>query len=253
MGRDPIQEAGGVNLTRFSRNRAQCLFDALGLEEQGAPDFRSICEMAAKLRVEIDKLPSSNIKRLFFETQHCILAKLCHGNCCLKLSDADWLTKTVKDFMDPAFEALAEKGNPRWRDTFLDVERWHLQAATSVGVLEDTGGAGETGGVAMAYFFNDWLTKMFAARHMALTHVDQDLRQALKKNGIGTDSEWRCIGRQVSECEKVSFNKIERSISWVGGMILSPSFDISKFRDGMRNDQKPPQLVPYGYGQGGAW
>jgi hypothetical protein len=244
LSRDPIGERGGKNLYGFVRNRPIYRFDPLGLEEQGPQNFSAICQMAKRLQGEIDKLPQSSLKRPFLETQHCILDRLCNSHCCLNSSSANWLINTVRDFMNPLFDALAGNGNQRWEDTFANIDKWQNAVDGFSGVLDDSGGAGETGGAAIGDALIDWMISLQAAREMALTHIDGDLRKSLERNGVGLSSDWKCVGEQVSACEKKFFNWFERSGSWFFGT-LSDTFDVSKFRDRMRREVQnpiPPQL-----------
>jgi hypothetical protein len=146
--------------------------------------------------------------------------------------------------MNPLFDALAGNGNQRWEDTFANIDKWQNAVDGFSGVLDDSGGAGETGGAAIGDALIDWMISLQAAREMALTHIDGDLRKSLERNGVGLSSDWKCVGEQVSACEKKFFNWFERSGSWFFGT-LSDTFDVSKFRDRMRREVQnpiPPQL-----------
>ena len=113
-------------------------------------------------------------------------------------------------------------------------------AIAEIPTFEDTGGAGEFAGSIAGKELGRRAQGLAAAREMALTHIDQDLRQALEKNSPGQDKDWRCIGAQVSACEKKSFNWFERFGSWLIGHPF-PSFDVGKYRDYMREWVKQPQ------------
>ena len=47
-----------------------------------------------------------------------------------------------------------------------------------------------------------YLTQLLAAQQMAMTHIEFDLQDALKKHGTGNDANWSCVGGVVSECQK---------------------------------------------------
>jgi hypothetical protein len=106
----------------------------------------------------------------------------------------------------------------------------------------DTGGAGETGEAALGDALSDRALALQSAREMALTHIDQDLRKSLTKNGAGLNPDWKCIGKQISGCEGENFNAFERGGGWMFG-IISDSFNVSKFRDRMRSEVQNP--VPF--------
>lgn len=235
LSRDPMCEFGGANLLAFIRNRAISSFDPLGLQEHGPQDFRPICDMANRLKAEINRLPQESLKRLFLQTQACILDRLCNSHCCLTEATADWLRRTVRDFMNPLFSALDGNGDDRWRSTLSVLDNWQ-ESTDLTGALDDTGGAGETGGAAIAGEIIDWTYALFAAREMAITHIDQDLRSAIRGNGVGLNYDWECIGNQVSQCERQFFSKFERFGSKILGL-ARPSFDVSRFRDAMRADE----------------
>ena len=234
LSRDPIGERGGLNRYGFVRNCPISRFDPFGLEEQGPQNFKAICDMAKRLRGEIDKLPQTSLKRPFLETQECILNRLCNSHCCLNSSSANWLNNTVRDFMNPLFDALGGRGNQRWKDTFDQLDKWQKEIENTTRPV-----GGDTAPLIIGEAINEEMTTLLAARKMALTHINQDLRKSPVNNGAGLDTDWKCVGNQVSECEKKFFYWFER---WPGKGIglFDDTFDVSKFRDRMRREVQNP-------------
>jgi RHS repeat-associated protein len=265
LTRDPIEENGGLNVYGFVGNTPQNYIDRDGRDNwsnlaagqngvpavvfgqavplhafSGAPTRAPISAMAKVLTQRIDSLEAGDFRRLFLDTQQCILDKLSKWQCCMDPRSLDWLNRTVKDFMDPMFEALDGRPNTRWADTFRKVASYQNPTPPSPNVL-----AASSGQYVPAP--NPWSDQMFAAREMAMTHIDQDLRQAIERQGVGSDGDWSCIGKVVSECERKFFNGFERLLSRTSGLVNS-NFDIAKFRDSMRDDVKSqiPMLIdPY--------
>ena len=182
--------------------------------------------MAERLGGYIQSLPSGDLKLRFLQTQQAIL----HGIAGTKWDpqSQQWVNNVVTDFMNPFFAALDGNGNARWNATFADVAALTASSNALLNSPDAEFGAGP------ALVLNDLL----ASRAMALTHITQDLRNSLIINGTGTDGNWSRIGSIVSGAQWQFFNPVEIGASWVGGRLVSPTFDVSLLRDQMRNQLK---------------
>jgi RHS repeat-associated protein len=293
INRDPIEEAGGLNLYSFVGNSPSNRWDVLGLSGpapsvctdqvcEGAPDETDddvvvlapeevigsrgpqindqvfdahelssrldesirerigqievsidrfdfnpasgetagggmIGEMATRLLSHINDFPRNDLRRLFLITQHSILIKLANAE--WSVGSQKWLTNLVRDFMNPLFAALEGRPNNRWADTLALVSRWQSTVNSA--------------GSEYAYVYP--VAALFAAREMALTHIDQDLRRSLIRNGPGDNADWSRVGDYVAQAERETFYLHERLASWGVGLMDS-SFDVSRFRDEMRDE-----------------
>ena len=185
----------------------------------GESQSGEIGEMASRLGSLINDLPVRDLRRLFLITQYSILLKLDNAN--WTASSEEWLNNVVRDFMNPLFAALEGNPNQRWRDTLEIISRWQETVNVSEGSPE--------------YPFVYPPAVLFSAREMALTHIDQDLRRSLIKNGPGTDVDWNRVGGFVAQAEREHFFWHERQISKLLGTVDS-SFNVAKFRDEMRDE-----------------
>jgi RHS repeat-associated protein len=248
--RDPMGESLKLPIYSFVGNSPLSYFDLEGLQslpadsnvgESGMGRFFgddddpnagstvTLCDRADALRVKIERLAKNDLRLGFLKTQHCILEKLCQKACCP--SAAEWLENVIKDFMDPLFDALEGNPNEGWRKTFEQVGVYEAGNAGIEKTLSSVLVSSE------ARFELDQAKRMnevMSARDMAITHISQDLRNALIRNGVGDDGDWKCIGDVVSECEKNEFTPLERGVSRFAGLI-DASFDVGKFRDDMRD------------------
>lgn len=70
---------------------------------------------------------------------------------------------------------------------------------------------------------------------MALNHINSDLTHALRRNGIGDDKVWRCVGDVVEQCER-DLLEGDVDLQVVGGITkgIDENYDVQKLRDAMR-------------------
>ena len=248
LSRDPIGENGGINLYGFVGNDPLNQIDFLGLDQ-----FKVVCEKAADLDRRIKSLRSNTsdqFKRVFMGLQSCILNKLCKGACCNSEQSAAWLNGTIDTFMTKFTDALDGKIYPQNRDWKPLLERIDkLRPLTprpedmkyfSMGV--------PAGGSAFSLYagsaFTDYATGVEIARQMALTHINQDLALALRRNTPGLDADWKCVGGVVADCQKDFFNRLELLL---GSWLPKDKFDIPFIRDQMRerikDELNQPRIV----------
>jgi RHS repeat-associated protein len=293
VGRDPIEEQGGLNLYGFVANNAVNRWDLLGLVDyerernqginfhpgedwelewwleqnrQGwsfleadrmyeiyqrreldrriaeesdnsapagpeAPDATNnadpISAMADRLGGYIDGMPKDDLRLRFLHTQQDILRGLAGAD--WSPDSRKWLNAVVRDFMNPLFDALDGNGNERWKDTFSSIAKMQGTSSSIYGPNPAEAGAG----IGLATWANDLL----ASREMALTHITQDLRLSIIRNGVGSDADWASVGRIVSVSERANFMWLERSGSSVLG-VFNSTFNVAKLRDEMREKVK---------------
>lgn len=210
LSRDPAKERGGLNLYGFVKNNGVNRVDWLGLNP-------TIKDIATVLQAYIENLRDNDLRKLFLVTQKCILDGLSEGQCCVGIGeDPEWINDVVREFMEPLLSALSGAPNDPWKEVFNNLKE-------AENILENHGAV------------HRWIFELGAARDMAITHIGYDLREAITLHGVGTDKRWKCIGIVVEKCERIFFNKLERILGGIAGMIDS-SFDVSRMRDDMRED-----------------
>ena len=173
------------------------------------------------------------------ETQSCIL-KAIHK--CVDCDvDEEWLRNVVRDFMTPFTRSLEERAanlpitDPGWRNFFRQLDAREIPATTLCaenGMLYDA---------LLRSFWWDAPIRMFFVRQleiaqkMALNHIDSDLEYALRRNGIGDDKVWRCVGDVVEQCER-DLLEGDVDLQVVGGIMkgIDEDYDVQKLRDAMR-------------------
>ena len=247
LTRDPIGINGGPNEYALFGNDMLDRLDLLGLIDPDSqlPEnmFSTVCAKADDLSRRIANLKSGTgdeFKRLFMGTQLCILNKLCKGACCKNDKSAAWLNNTVDTFMSQFTDALDGNfydNNQRWKKLLSNIDKMKpLGKSIWDFAYPGAGGRREESSVPMySAFLFEYADGAEIARQMAFTHIDQDLRQALTKNGVGNDRDWKCIGSVVSDCQKQFFDKLERLI---GKMLPKDKYDIPWIRDQMREELK---------------
>lgn len=220
-------------------NRTLSQYDFLGLT---APDFTPICDIAKELQSKIDRLPKNSLKRLFLDTQKCILDKLCDSKCCIVAGRDDWLNSVVRDFMTPMIAALSGDTSSEWGQTFTAIDAMQSLMEQSAKDLAEASknGKGVNFPTAQAMIdFMKWRYELEVARLMALVHIQTDLRQSLKNNGVGDDGDWACLGKQIKACGEANLGTLTTALGDFLS-IFDPAFSIDAQRDKMRNDLKPP-------------
>lgn len=180
--------------------------------------------MAGRLLRRTNDLEKDDLKRVFLQTQHDILLGLARRE--WSPEGAKWLNDVVTRFMDPLFDALDGRPNKGWRSTLeeLDKVRYYRRY---VGLFPD-----------FASQYHVRALEIYAARKMALTHILQDLDSALRSAGKGTDADWRTLGAIVKHSQGRFFSAEENIASLLGGMFVSPTLDVGKLRDVMRDSIK---------------
>ena len=235
LNRDPIGERGGVNLYGMCYNAPVNGFDDYGLAVistsggmsamSGSLDSNSIGWDSERLRSRIDKLSPGDNARIFLNTQKAILDKLADGRCCLTKQQLAWLERVIRDFMNPLIDSLDGRPTSEWNkalnsDEFPGVDRSDRSGEDALTPL----GAGAAR-----------LREVVDARTMAVIHIGTDLMKSLRKNGIGDDLVWACVGQAVREAEEENFSPYELNISRRAGRALNPTFDVGRFRDDRRD------------------
>jgi len=229
LNRDPIGERGGLNRYGFVDNQPTTTVDSLGLDQ-----YKVICSAANELDNRIDTLRTANADdaRLgFLQTQECILRKLCFGQCCADSRRAEWLNRVIGTFMGQLFDALDGNiypANAQWPATF-DLVRGTEAVSFAVDRVTDERGGNVLDGIV------DYGTDTAASRQMALTHINQDLQEALLTHGYGFNDDWKCIGTVVNDCMKNQYNWLERRLARSLDNPWLPT-DIPRIRDDMRRD-----------------
>lgn len=279
LGRDPIEEKGGRHLYAFCLNNPIMIWDYLGMNpaeefmrevdgsaggvlsedakiaariaaaKQSAQDRvmvgpedidpNSIEGLAKRLQGYIEGLDPNDARLGFLTTQRDILAAIAYtrDQQGWNSDDRKWIHGIVKDFMDPLFDALEGKGNQRWQTTFDEVASLTRQNAllrSSLGspLLDDH----QAATIRESIRLNDGL----AGAKMANTHINQDLRQALINNGVGTDANWAIIGGIVRDASVGTYGEVPVLVSQIVGQI--PGFGWTypgQIRDNMRDALKP--------------
>lgn len=239
LSRDPLGEAPANSLYAFAQNNPQAVIDPYGLY-----DFQIVCDKAADLDRRIHKLKSNTgdqFKAVFMSLQLCILNKLCKGACCNSEADANWLNALINTFMTQFTDALDGRyyaGNQQWKAVLGRADTLKPITPTPEDMKYLSMGV-PAGGTALSLYMGtalaDRATGVNLAREMALTHINQDLAQALRQNGTGPDTEWKCIGGVVGECQKNFFSRLEQL---VGKLLPKDRFDVPFIRDQMRERVK---------------
>jgi RHS repeat-associated protein len=247
LSRDPIAESGGINLYAVCYNSALNSVDDNGLSivSTGSglmPTLSNnprnpIADESENLRYRINKFSPSDNARLFLITQKAILDKLADGRCCLTRAQMDWLEKLISDFMKPLIDSLdgnVPSGSGWDNNLNKEVDRSNRTNNRDADVIDDP----FRGGLRR-------LREITDARQMALVHIGEDLRNSLRKNGVGEDSVWACVGQAVAEAEAENFSSMERRMSKMAGKGLGSTYDMSRFRDDMRDEVKAEGVPRY--------
>jgi len=245
LSRDPIGEKGGINLYGFVYNSPINFVDPFGLDH-----FTLVCDKAADLERRIQGLRSNTgdqFKRVFMGLQSCILNKLCKGACCNGDQSAAWLNGTIDTFMTQFTDALDGKFYPQnrdWKPLLDQIDKLRPLRPRPENMIYFSMGV-PAGGSAISLYggsaFSDYATGVEVARQMALTHINQDLALALRRNTPGLDTDWKCIGGVVADCQKDFFNKLELLL---GSLLPKDKFDIPFIRDQMRERVKDELSQP---------
>jgi len=235
---------GGGILTAFGL-RIDGLMDSLFSRVPGPqpvssgkqPDLKvvdpaSIEGMASRLQGYIDGLDSNDLRRGFLTTQRNILSAIAHTREQQKWDEQDrqWIQGVITDFMNPLFDALDGNGNDRWKSTMARVAALTETNAQLRSTILSAMDPDLAMGTASTMLVND----LTAGAVMAGTHIDQDLRQSLISNGVGSDLNWKTIGTIVNDASKVTYGPALTNLSHLGGMIFS-GVDPAVLREEMRN------------------
>lgn len=73
---------------------------------------------------------------------------------------------------------------------------------------------------------------------MAQVHIGEDLRRSLRKNGVGDDSLWNCMGDVIEEAAKEHFFKQDLKHMRLAGEALGNTYDVDKYKDVMQDETK---------------
>ena len=197
-----------------------------------------ICTDAEELRRRINAVDSSsgrNHAKLFLRLQLCILNRLCAGECCASREDAEWLNNVVHSFMQPLFGALDGEiypENEAWESVLDEIDALSGPGRNIMPrVLGPDGGRGAYAGMQAS---TDLISGQ-TALDMAQVHIGQDLEKALKELGVGSDTNWACVGNAVTACER---QFLTRPGSVMSRAFLPDVLRVDRVRDQMRDDLK---------------
>ena len=233
LSRDPIEELGGKNLYTFVDNDPIAGIDLYGLitVKQSLAKICKLHDETGRLAEQLKQQNPSDVRLLFVDTQVCILKKLCNGVCCVDTDEAgDWLSRTVNLFISSLNNALkgqiapntgqgfqefinTTKGGSWWSLAFEAIENAPRKLKQGSGLQPTYAEA--------------------AAAIMARFHINYDLFFALQLQGVGGESDWKCIGKVVSECAKQTSPR--PAILLDLAPYLTPNIDPTVLRDAMRN------------------
>ena len=254
--RDPLGYVDGMNLYEYVGGGAVSSLDPWGLSTATGDQWwkdrdRLICtcyELNAAALAAWRALAAQDKSdvSVFVKTQSCILNAL--DRCVDCEADEEWLRNVVRDFMTPFTRSLEERGsgariaNLGWRRFFSRLDAGEI-SSTTLGIND--GRALDvvyrcivlihTGVDFKTFLREETVMSLEIARQMALNHIRSDLDSALRKNGIGNDKVWRCIGDAVKRCERDLLQGAP-DLEWLGAAAarMSEEYDVQKLRDSMR-------------------
>jgi RHS repeat-associated protein len=249
LERDPAGYVDGLSLYEYVRGGPITAVDPSGLSTATGDKWWKDRDRLVRTCHELDTAAlaawgalepwDKDDVSVFVETQSCIL-KAIH-KCVDCDSDEEWLRNVVRDFMTPFTRSLEERGSgmpitdPGWREFFRRLDAREIPATTlgaENGMLYDTLLRSFCGDAPIRMYF---VRQLEIAQQMALNHIDSDLEHALRRNGIGDDKVWRCVGDAVGQCER-DLLKGDVDLQVLGGIVkgIDENYDVQKLRDAMR-------------------
>ncbi|MCB9845315.1 MAG: hypothetical protein H6811_04945 [Phycisphaeraceae bacterium] len=189
---------------------------------------------------------------LFLDAQACILegAIACANPCGTSAggtvaANERWLNAVIADFMRPLINSLGEYGtcgdvrdisDGGWQLFFADYLAGRYDSRVAEGGIRQIVKfhSGRVHGLDV-YSAADFLVlkRHRVAHAMALNHINNDLRNALLKNGPGDDDVWDCIGNLVFSCQLKLLSPSEQT-QMRDAISKVPELNVSWIRDEMR-------------------
>ncbi|HEX8341454.1 MAG TPA: RHS repeat-associated core domain-containing protein [Tepidisphaeraceae bacterium] len=234
--RDPIGYADGMHAYLYERGNPLSWLDPLGLQsvadlfdDPNDGPLGRIGRQGASLLWAHGNLDQDDkaMTELFVLTQTEILRRLANGACpCVDENEKKWLFDTVRDFTRPLSESLYERARKKpindsgWNQFFKDLDAGAFKKVPIPwrGVNKVSPFVPERDAV---------------ARAMALNHINNDLKAALQKNGIGGQALWDCIGKVVDDAARGMAGPLAGlgldAVAW-----WDEAWDVAAIRDRMR-------------------